>query len=190
MIVLLSFHCELFNLGQAASLLVRLYSRTRNIEHLLALRRAVQPLWSSNRTRAYFNSRYLWLEEYPLSTPERGLFVLNGCLYALLGLVDVQTMDPQPHLSALINELLSSLNKMLPLYVDPHRSNWSLYDISHLTIGSKRNSASFAYHLVHITLLQCLSEVFRQSHASASNLFDQYARLFRSAPEVVANSHS
>lgn len=157
---------------------------------MLALRRAVQPLWSSNITRAYFNSSFLWLEEYPLATPARGLFVLNGCLYAIVGLVDVQSIDPQPHLSALINELLSSLKQMLPLYVDPHRPNWSLYDLSHLTIGSKVNRASFAYHLVHITLLQCLSEVFHQSHASASKLFDQYARRFRSALEVVTNSHS
>jgi hypothetical protein len=171
----------LFHLGQAASLLVRLYSLTNHREHRLAILRAIQPLWSSNLTRAYFNNRFLWLEEYPLTSSSQGLFVLNGCLYALIGLIDVYTIDRQSYLFELINEIINSLHQMLPYYIHPNISNWSLYDLSHITMKTKLNSASFSYHLVHITLLQCLSEIFRKSNYSISQFFDSYARRFRSA---------
>jgi hypothetical protein len=116
-----------------------------------------------------------------LEKPAEGLFVLNGCLYTLVGLLDTSAVDPQPHLSQLIDEILVSLRYMLPLYIHPDRSHWSLYDLSHLTLGSKLNSASYSYHLVHITLLQCLSEILRPTHRSSSDLFNQYARRFLSA---------
>jgi hypothetical protein len=168
------------SVGQAASLLVRLYSQTNRIEHLRATRRAIQSLWLSNGSRAYFNRQYLWLEEYPLIEPAQGLFVLNGCLFALLGLLDAETIDPQPYVTQLIDELRLSLHFMLPLFVHPNRSNWSLYDLSHLTLGSNINIASFAYHLVHINLLQCLSQLFHRTHSSTSIFLDEYVQRFRS----------
>ena len=70
---------------------------------------------------------------------------------------------------------------MLPYYIHPQISNWSLYDLSHITMKTKLNSASYSYHLVHITLLQCLSEIFRTSNYSISKFFDSYARRFQSA---------
>ncbi|CAF3010631.1 unnamed protein product [Rotaria socialis] len=173
--------CSAMAQGQAASLLVRLYSLTNDIQHLSAVRRAIQPLWSSNITRAYFNNRYLWLEEYPLESPAEGLFVLNGCLYALLGVIDVHTIDPQSYLLELINEMANSLHHMLPYYIHPKVSNWSLYDLSHITLQSKRNSATYSYHLVHIILLQCLSQIFRETNFSTSQLFDSYVQRFLSA---------
>ncbi len=170
------------DLGQAASLLVRLYSITRDAHHLLAIHRAIRPLWLSNSSRAYFNNRFLWLEEYPLEPPAQGLFVLNGCLYALLGIIDVHSIDPHPHLAQLINQILQSLHHMLPLYVHPNLTNWSLYDLSHLTMESTVvNAASFSYHLVHITLLQCLSQIFKTTDSSSSHLFDAFAKQFQSA---------
>lgn len=169
------------NIGQAASLLVRLYSLTNNHKHFLAIHRAIQPLWSSNLSRAYFNNRFLWLEEYPLKSSNKGLFVLNGCLYALIGIIDVYTIDPQFYLSELINEIINSLYHMLPYYIHPNISNWSLYDLSHITMKSKINSASYSYHLVHITLLQCLSQLFKKTNISTSHLFDLYAQRFLSA---------
>jgi hypothetical protein len=169
------------HLGQAASLLVRLYSITSDPEHLLAIRRAIQPLWSSNITRAYFKQSFLWLEEYPLKSSSKGLFVLNGCLYTLIGLIDVYIIDHQSYLFELINEILNSLHHLLPYYIHPQIPNWSLYDLSHITMKTKLNSASYSYHLVHITLLQCLSGIFRTSNYSMSQLFDSYARRFQSA---------
>ncbi|CAF0784027.1 unnamed protein product [Adineta steineri] len=173
--------CSAMAQGQAASLLVRLYSLTNNKEHLLAIRRAIQPLWSSNLTRAYFNNRFLWLEEYPLESSTKGLFVLNGCLYALIGIIDANTIDYQPYLSELINQIIISLQHMLPYYVHPNISNWSLYDLSHITMKSKINTASYSYHLVHITLLQCLRQIFKKTNHSVSQLFDFYVQRFTSA---------
>lgn len=177
----MNIYCDFKNLGQAASLLVRLYSITNNSQHLLAIRRAVQPLWSSNLTRAYFQNRFVWLEEYPLEPSDHGLFVLNGCLYALIGLVDVYAMDPQVYLLNLINEMINSLHHMLPYYVHPRVSNWSLYDLSHITLKTKLNTASYSYHLAHIILLQCLSQLFKKTNTSISQQLDFYARRFLSA---------
>jgi hypothetical protein len=70
---------------------------------------------------------------------------------------------------------------MLPYYIHPTISNWSLYDLSHITMNSKINAASYSYHLVHITLLQCLSELFKKTNISTSQLFDSYAQRFLSA---------
>ncbi|CAF0830633.1 unnamed protein product [Rotaria sp. Silwood1] len=173
--------CSAMAQGQAASLLIRLYTLTNDIQHFSAIRRAIQPLWSSNMTRAYFNNRFLWLEEYPLESPAKGLFVLNGCLYALIGIIDAHTIDPQSYLLELINEIIISLQYMLPHYIHSKISNWSLYDLSHITMQSKINTASDSYHLVHITLLQCLSQLFKKTNVSTSQLFDLYARRFISA---------
>ncbi|CAF1678961.1 unnamed protein product, partial [Adineta ricciae] len=173
--------CSAMAQGQAASLLVRLYALTNNSEHLLAIRRAVRPLWSSNFSRAYFKDKYLWLEEYPLEPPAEGLFVLNGCLYALLGIIDANTVDRQPHLDKLINEITHSIVHMLPNYVHPNISNWSAYDLSHLTMKNKFNAASYSYHLVHITLLQCLSQILNETHPSVSQVFHFYAQRFMTA---------
>ena len=148
------------------------------------IRLAVQTMTSSNRTHAYFRQKYLWLEEYPLEKSAPGLFVLNGCLYALIGLFDANTIDPNPEISRTMDTLLMSLNELLPLFIDPKQSNWSLYDLGHLTIGTKINRASYSYHLVHITLLHCLSELFRRTHRSISILFNDYAQRFRSAVSV------
>ncbi|CAF1477358.1 unnamed protein product [Adineta steineri] len=172
--------CSAMAQGQAASLLVRLYSLTNNKEHLLAIRRAIQPLWSSNLTRAYFNNRFVWLEEYPLESATKGLFVLNGCLYALIGIIDANTIDYQPYLSELINQIIISLEHMLPYYVHPNISNWSIYDLSHITMKSKINTASYSYHLVHVTLLQCLRQLFKKTNDSVSQLFDFYVQRFTS----------
>ncbi|CAF3268867.1 unnamed protein product [Rotaria sp. Silwood2] len=173
--------CSAMAQGQAASLLVRLYSLTNDNQHLLAIRRAIQPLWSSNMTRAYFENRFLWLEEYPLESPVQGLFVLNGCLYSLIGIIDVHTIDPQSYLLELINEIINSLHYMLPYYIHPKISNWSLYDLSHITMKSKMNTASDSYHIVHIIQLQCLSQLFKKTNFSTSQLFDLYVRRFMSA---------
>ena len=101
------FNTSCFYVGQATSLLVRLYIQTKNDEYLKAIRRAVQTLWSSNSTRAYFQNRFVWLEEYPFKSMNKGLFVLNGCLYALIGIIDVYTIDPQDYLFELINEIIN-----------------------------------------------------------------------------------
>ena len=116
-----------------------------------------------------------------MESPAKGVFVLNGCLYALIGIIDANTIDPQPYLAELINEIIISLHYMLPYYIHPNISNWSLYDLSHITMKTKINAASYSYHLVHITLLQCLSQVFRKTNFSTSQLFRSYAQRFISA---------
>jgi hypothetical protein len=77
--------------------------------------------------------------------------------------------------------MIFSLHHMLPYYIHPNISNWSLYDLSHITMKTKINTASYSYHLVHITLLQCLSQLFKKTNFSTSKLFDFYARRFISA---------
>ena len=70
---------------------------------------------------------------------------------------------------------------MLPYYIHPQISNWSIYDLSHLTMKTEVKTASYSYHLVHITLLQCLKQIFRKTNFFMSKLFDLYAQRFLSA---------
>lgn len=116
-----------------------------------------------------------------MESSTEGLFVLNGCLYALLGLIEVNTIDFHPYVLHVINEILNSLDHMLPYYIHSEEQYWSLYDLSHITMKSKLNVASDSYHVVHIILLQCLSQVFNLTSPSVSQLFDSYARKFLSA---------
>lgn len=173
-------------------MLVRYYLEKREIQYLNVIRRALKPMCSTNLTRAYFDGIYVWLEEYPLQSTETGLFVLNGCLYALISLFDAQIIERREEISRTIEQLGTSLVRMLPLYVDPNQRNWSLYDLSHLTIGAKINRASFSYHLVHIILLETLSDLFRKTNQSTSTFLGNFAKRFRSSivqDEASRNDH-
>lgn len=78
--------------GQAMSLLCRAYSRTGKEEYLEAAKKAAIILStpsSHGGVKAKFAGKFDWYEEYPTQPPS---FVLNGFIYALIGLYDVYTL--------------------------------------------------------------------------------------------------
>ena len=92
---------------------------------------------------AVFMEKYVWYEEYP-TTPAS--FVLNGFIYALLGLYDVSltaTGDAQLRSRELFSDGVQSLKALLPLY---DTGSGSSYDLRHFTLKSVPNIARWDYH--------------------------------------------
>lgn len=145
--------------GQAMSTLVRAYLLTKEPAFLSAALRATAPfkLPAERRgVRAVFMERHEWYEEYP-TTPSS--FVLNGFMYALIGLYDLkETAGEQLGREArlLYERGMASLKAMLPLF---DTGSGSVYDLRHFMLGTAPNLARWDYHTTHINQLQLLASV-------------------------------
>lgn len=87
----------------------------------------------------------LWFEEYPSPTPS---FVLNGFVYALLGLYDLFRVTQNTKVLSLFEEGLTTVEKSIHKYDSGY---WSIYD------QLKRELATQYYHKnIHIPLVEIL----------------------------------
>jgi heparosan-N-sulfate-glucuronate 5-epimerase len=143
--------------GHALSLLARAYSVTTNNSHYgEACAKAVSTIFDKNGAdnggvRAMFMDKFVWYEEYPTSPSS---FVLNGFMYALLGLYDVKSLNvlgAADKAESLYDLGLISLKTMLPLY---DTGSGTFYDLRHYTVaGISPNLARLDYHVTHINQL-------------------------------------
>ncbi len=145
--------------GQAMSLLVRAYIRTKNKKYLNSALKGTH-LYdvpsADGGVLAKFADKYNWYEEYP-TTPSS--FVLNGFIYSLLGLYDLRTVAPAQEsfvADRLYTTGLDSLKKLLPLF---DTGSGSIYDLRHYTLGVAPNLARWDYHTTHIQQLLLLSTI-------------------------------
>lgn len=105
---------------------------------------------------AQFMEKYYWYEEYPTTPPS---FVLNGFIYALLGLYDLNSTAPTNiglEAGQLFNQGMLSLKKMLLLY---DTGSGTSYDLRHLSLGTAPNLARDDYHATHVSQLLLLSTI-------------------------------
>lgn len=139
--------------GQGASLLVRLHGATGEERYADAARRALMPL----RVPSELGGVEAQLgggpfpEEYPTRPPS---FVLNGGVFALFGLYDVWKGLDDPEAGGLFERSADTLARSV------HRWDtgwWSRYDLFPHPVP---NIASSAYHLLHISQLQALNELY------------------------------
>lgn len=101
----------------------------------------------------------LWLEEYPSREPS---FVLNGFIYAVLGLVDLYRVTRDEEVKRDIDECLATLGARLS---DFDAGYWSLYDLQ------KRELVRYYYQKnVHIPQLAVLEQL------TGNPLFGYYRR--------------
>lgn len=122
--------------GHAISLLARAYYHSNgNSKYLRAAINGIKPFRVPSRqggVLAKFMGKYDWYEEYP-TTPAS--YVLNGFIYSLLGLYDLNATAPT-NLSREAGQLfdmgLISLKKMILMY---DTGSGSIYDLRHLTLG-------------------------------------------------------
>ena len=140
--------------GEGASLLCRAFLVSRD-EALVsaavrALELAVQPVERGGCAR--WTADGLFLEEYPRREART---VLNGWIYALMGLHDVLLVREHRFLRECLDRTLRTLVRELPTF---DMRYWSLYD-------SGGEIASPSYHERHIVQLRALEETFPQ-HAS------------------------
>nr|BAQ35468.1 heparosan glucuronate 5-epimerase [Lissachatina fulica] len=141
--------------GQAMSTLVRAYNLTAHKYYLDTAVRALHlyELGSDvGGVRARFLGQLDWYEEYP--TTPTSTFVLNGFIFAMLGLYDVmKTADGEGQRVAekLWMSGLHSLKVMLGMY---DSGTGTLYDLRHIINHEQPNRARWDYHTTHIALIQ------------------------------------
>lgn len=122
--------------GHAISLLARAYYHSNgNAKYLRAAVNGMKPFRVPSRqggVLAKFMGKYDWYEEYP-TTPAS--FVLNGFIYSLLGLYDLNATAPtnlSREAGQLFEQGMTSLKKMLLLF---DTGSGSIYDLRHVTLG-------------------------------------------------------
>ncbi|XP_006813331.1 D-glucuronyl C5-epimerase B-like [Saccoglossus kowalevskii] len=149
--------------GHAMSVLVRAYRKSGKPEYLKAALKATYPfnkLSSQGGVKAVFLDKYPWYEEYPTNPSS---FVLNGFIYSLIGLYDLMmTASDEDRVEAerLYREGLTSLKALLPLY---DTGSGTVYDLRHITTGVAPKLARWDYHTTHISQLQLLSSIEKNS---------------------------
>ncbi|XP_055331960.1 D-glucuronyl C5-epimerase-like [Paramacrobiotus metropolitanus] len=145
--------------GQAMSTLIRAYKRLKNHKYLQAAVKALDLFSKSSEAggiSAVFMNKFVWFEEYPTNPPS---FVLNGFIYALLGLYDVKTVadgNDAERSGKLFDTGVESLKALLPLY---DTGSGSVYDLRHFTLKGPPNLARWDYHSTHITQLQVMNSI-------------------------------
>jgi len=103
----------------------------------------------------------VWFEEYAILPPPH---VLNGFIFALLGIFDFYRATENEKPLKLFYEGVKTIEKNLPLYDNGY---WSLYDLLH---GCP---ATVDYHKLHIDLLTALYKL------TGNELFNEFADRWR-----------
>ncbi|XP_034478535.1 D-glucuronyl C5-epimerase B isoform X2 [Drosophila innubila] len=146
--------------GHAISVLARAYWHSGgDMRYLKAASLGLQPYRIYSRdggVLAQFMDKYYWYEEYP-TTPAS--FVLNGFIYSLLGLYDLNSTAPGKiarEAGKLFTQGMYSLKKMLLLY---DTGSGTSYDLRHLSLGVAPNLARWDYHATHVNQLLLLATI-------------------------------
>ncbi|XP_041770824.1 D-glucuronyl C5-epimerase B isoform X1 [Anopheles merus] len=146
--------------GHAISLLARAYYHSKGDKRYLraaldGLKLFRIPSYQGG-VLATFLGKYAWYEEYP-TTPHS--FVLNGFIYSLLGLYDLNSTAPanqSNEAAVLFEQGMASLKKMLLLY---DTGSGTSYDLRHFTLGIAPNLARWDYHATHVNQLLLLATI-------------------------------
>jgi heparosan-N-sulfate-glucuronate 5-epimerase len=144
--------------GQGISVLARAYHLTGEAKYLKSARMALTPLSQPlliGGVRSHLDDASEFLEEYPSSAP---VHVLNGFLFALIGIYDLMRLEPASGPSVGFDELVQSLESNIGKW---DLGYWSAYDVSTAACGI-RNAATMAYHRLHITLLRFLGTMLNR----------------------------
>ncbi|XP_034102399.1 D-glucuronyl C5-epimerase B [Drosophila albomicans] len=146
--------------GHAISVLARAYWHSGgDSRYLKAASLGLQPYRIYSRdggVLAQFMDKYYWYEEYPTTPPS---FVLNGFIYSLLGLYDLNSTAPGKiarEAGKLFAQGMHSLKKMLLLY---DTGSGTSYDLRHLSLGVAPNLARWDYHATHVNQLLLLATI-------------------------------
>ncbi|XP_034142382.1 D-glucuronyl C5-epimerase B [Drosophila guanche] len=146
--------------GHAISVLARAYWHSGGDErYLKAAAAGLQPyrvFSQDGGVLSQFMDKFYWYEEYPTTPPS---FVLNGFIYSLLGLYDLNSTAPAKiarEAGQLFAQGMYSLKKMLLLY---DTGSGTSYDLRHLSLGVAPNLARWDYHATHVNQLLLLATI-------------------------------
>jgi len=135
--------------GEGASVLLRAAMLTGDVGYTAAAHRAIEPLLESVEHGGVQGAidGTPFLEEYPAGDHPH---VLNGCLYAMVGLLDVARQEPGHPAEALLKDVATTLERNIDRW---DLGGWSSYDLSHEGNGGVPNACTPAYQSLHSTLL-------------------------------------
>ncbi|MEQ4722166.1 D-glucuronyl C5-epimerase family protein [Nonomuraea sp. B19D2] len=144
--------------GIGAAFLAKMYDKTRESRYGDAALRALGPLRTKVEDGGVlrrFEGRFDWFEEYPTPTPTH---VLNGYLFALIGVHDVGELMGDKAAKEMFQQGLKTLDRILPLYDLSYRTT---YDLLHYTRtpATAPNPARWSYHSLHVTQLSALDAI-------------------------------
>lgn len=160
--------------GQALSLFVRVFDATGDRKYVVSGKRALEYLLTPTikggvrTTMASLHPslrNYVFFEE--VVTEPNDNYILNGYMFALLGLYDwsklqTTTDEGQQKSGLFFKDGIRTLEKILPYYdVD----GLSVYDLTHYTFNNRKNLlVTASYTGVHVYLLHALNSVTGNKH--------------------------
>jgi heparosan-N-sulfate-glucuronate 5-epimerase len=157
--------------GECLSFYLRMYQITHDKELLAKAGLIVNgfdKLTSENGIIYYDKEGDLWLEEYPSEPASR---VLNGFIYALLGLVDYYRITEDARVKEKIDACFVTLEKNISLF---DAGYWSYYDLYY------KELVKYYYQKnVHVPLLEVLYKL------SGKKIFKQYAKKWKRSTHPV-----
>jgi hypothetical protein len=148
--------------GQTLSLVSRLYELTGDARWL-GDARAVFTSFVVLGIRpgpwvTWVEDRYLWLEEYPGSTPDH---TLNGFLFALFGIYDYYEVSGSPSAQRIFQAGLTTIDHYLTAFRNP--GGISRYCLAHHVLSAK-------YHDIHIAQLRAMTAMTGDDRFAATAL--------------------
>jgi hypothetical protein len=138
--------------GLATSVIVRQYILSGDKKYLRYAEEFINGMLTpiSKGGCLFAEGENIWIEEYPTQRPPR--HVLNGLIYAVLGLHDVILVTQKNIYQIFFRRIINTIEKNIHLY-DLYL--WSRYDISILSIAPKK------YHLLNTVLLYIVAMLVR-----------------------------
>ncbi|MCF6476594.1 hypothetical protein FAF44_50935 [Nonomuraea sp. MG754425] len=144
--------------GIGAAFLAKMYDKTKESRYGDAALKALRPLRTEvadGGVLRRFEGRLDFYEEYPTPTPTH---VLNGYLFALIGVYDVGRLMNDKTAGQMWERGLRTLDRVLPLYDLSSRTS---YDLMHYTRtpATAPNPARWSYHSLHVTQLSAVNAI-------------------------------
>ncbi|HET8721210.1 MAG TPA: D-glucuronyl C5-epimerase family protein, partial [Nitrospira sp.] len=159
--------------GEGVSILTRAHLLTGKRHYLDLAVQAITPFHNSiaaGGVRSRLPDGSTFLEEYP--EPEAH-HVLNGYLYAIIGLLDLRRVGCTKAVDGLLIGADEALGNNIHLW---DANGWSIYDLHNLN-GGARNYCTAAYHNLHATQLQIVGEALGNDRVI--NMADKWSRSSR-----------
>lgn len=137
--------------GELISFYLRMYQVTKDEGLLTTAKRTYEfmkvPV-NEGGVRQIDNNGYVWLEEYPSEPPS---FVLNGFIYAILGIYDLFRVTGSREIEEDLKSLLNTVKKHVHKF---DAGYWSYYDLQ------KKELVRYYYQKnVHVPQLKVLHEL-------------------------------
>lgn len=128
--------------GEAISVLCRAYEFSKDDIYLSAARRAIEPFYYNVSEGGLVNhfKDIMIFEEYP---SEKVNAVLNGFVFAILGIYDLHFITQDKAEKELYNSAISSIKKILKYYDIGYWSQYNLFNFP------SEFPASYGYHILH-----------------------------------------